>query len=262
VSDVLVLLPPSEGKAGGGAGPVWHATATGEGPLGPARRRAVDALTAALDDPAIEPAAVLRYASNEVLARAVAVDRAVDRAGTRPAIERYTGVVLDGLDRETLTAGERRCLDGITWFVSGLWGLVAATDPVPDYRVKIGAALPGLGVLGTWWRPQVTPVIEELAAGRWVWNLLTAEHGRVWTPGGSAVAVATVGFTAADGGRRGVSNYHGKQLKGRFLRHLVTTDPSSIDAAARFRSDGFRLDAAASRLTGERPELVFTAAEA
>lgn len=259
MTDAVLLLPPSEGKAAGGDGPPWRATATGEGPLAASRGELVAALRTALRDPATDAGDVLRYGSADVLARAVAVDLAVDDAPTMPAIERYAGVVLEGLDRGSLAAGERRRLDRRTWFVSGLWGVVAATDPIPDYRVKIAAKLPGIGVLGTWWRPRVTTVLEEITAGRLAWDLLTTEHGRVWRPAGAARAIATVEFTTVARGRRGVSNYHGKHLKGRFARHLVTTDPDDLEAAADFTADGWALDAGASTLAGDRPHLVFTA---
>lgn len=259
MTDAVLLLPPSEGKTPGGDGPPWRATTTGDGPLVAARRELVDALRTALQDPAVDPADVLRYGSAEVLAQAVATDLAVDDAATLPAVERYAGVVLDGLDPASLPAAARRRLLRSTWFVSGLWGLVAATDPIPDYRVKIGAKVPGIGVLGTWWRPHVSPVVDRLVEARLVWDLLTTEHGRVWRPGGTAAAIATVSFTTRSRGTRGVSNYHGKHLKGRFARHLVTTDPGDLDAAAGFSSDGWELDAGASTLAGDRPHLVFTA---
>ncbi|MBW3618953.1 MAG: peroxide stress protein YaaA [Actinobacteria bacterium] len=259
MTDALLLLPPSEGKTPGGDGPPWRDTATGTGPLAPARAELVEALGRALRSRRVDPADVLRYGSADVLARAVVVDLAVDAAATTPAVERYAGVVLEALDRGSLPAAARRRLDRSTWFVSGLWGLVAATDPIPDYRVKIGARVPGLGVLGTWWRPQVTAALDELSGGRFVWDLLTTEHGRVWRRGDGARAVATVAFTTRSRGPRGVSNYHGKHLKGRFARHLVTTGAADVEAAAGFTADGWELDAGASALAGDRPHLVFTA---
>lgn len=254
----LLLLPPSEGKADGGDGAPWRDTATGREPLAAARAELVETLGVALRDPAQDAEAVLRYGSEDVLARAVALDLEVDTAPTVPAIERYTGVVLDAVGRPELTRQARARLDETVWFVSGMWGLVAATDPIPDYRLKIGAKVPGLGVLGTWWRSKVTPVVEELAESRLVWDLLTTEHRRVWRPAGAARAVASVDFRTAERGRRGVSNYHGKHLKGRFVRHLVTVG-ADLDAATSFTHEGWTFDRAASDLDGAAPQLVFTA---
>lgn len=258
MTGAVLLLPPSEGKAAGGDGPPWRGTSTGDGPLAADRRELVEALERSLRDPAVDAADVLRYGSDDVLTRAVEVDLAIDTAPTMPAIERYTGVVLDGIDRPTLGVAGRRRLDRDTWFVSGCWGLLAATDPVPDYRVKIGAKVPGLGVLGTWWRSRVTPVLDELVTDRLVWDLLPTEHARVWRPSGTAAAIATVEFTTRARGRRGVSNFHGKQLKGRFARHLASTDPTDVAAASSFSADGWSLDPDASTLEGADLHLVFT----
>lgn len=256
--DVLILLPPSEGKAEGGTGPVWHRSPLAAEPLGPHRSRLVAALRDSLADPSVDPAHVLRYGSPRVLERAVQTDLAIDDAPTLPALERYTGVVVDGLDRGSLSAPGRRRLEATTWFVSGLWGLVAATDPIPDYRLKSSARVPGIGTPATWWRPHVSAALDTLADSRLVWNLLTNEHGRMWRSRGTAWAVATVVFTTVERGTRGVSNHHGKHLKGRFVRHLVETDPADLEVAAGFRCDGWSLDPEASRLSGTGPELVFT----
>lgn len=257
VADAVVLLPPSEGKAGGGDGPPWRSTPLAGGVLGPPRAELVDALTATLRDSDVDPASVLRYGSAAVLDRAVETDLRLDTSPTLPAVERYTGVVLDGVDRPGLSPAARRRLDTSTWFLSGLWGPVAATDPLPDYRLKAGARVPGLGVVATWWRPRASVVLDDLVAGRLVWDLLTQEHGRMWRRGGSAAAVATVRFTTVDRGPRGVSNFHGKYLKGRFVRHLMTARSADVRAASGFTCDGWRIDEAASVLSGPAPELVF-----
>lgn len=262
MSDALILLPPSEGKAAGGDGPPWGLTTLAEGPLAADREQLVTALLATLQRKRGKLDEVLRYGSDDLLALAVETDLRVPTAPTMRAVERYTGVVLDGIDLGSCSATARDRLDRSVAFVSGLWGLVGAADPIPDYRVKIGAKVPRLGVLGTWWRSRVSPVVDDLATDRTVWNLLTLDHGRVWREAATPARVGTVEFTTVERGRRGVSNYHGKLLKGRFVRHLVDTDPSSVEAAAGFTSEGWKLDPAASTLTGDRPTLVFTAPEA
>lgn len=110
------------------------------------------------------------------LARALAEWEALDTAPTLPAAERYTGVVWGALDVAGLGRAARRRLDARVLVPSGLWGLVAATDPVPPYRLKMGARLPELGRLATMWRPRVTPLIDARAAGGWVIDLLPDQH--------------------------------------------------------------------------------------
>ena len=60
--------------------------------------------------------------------------------------------------------------------VSGLFGVVAPPDPIPHYKLKMSAALPGTGRLSTWWRPRLTAALAEQLRGRVVWDLLPQEH--------------------------------------------------------------------------------------
>jgi hypothetical protein len=42
---------------------------------------------------------------------------------------------------------------GMSLMGGGLWGVVAPRDPIPDYKLKMGASIGRLGKLSTWWRP-------------------------------------------------------------------------------------------------------------
>src|SRR5688572_8680634 len=94
----------------------------------------------------------------EVLRAARAAGATPRRAPTRPAMARYTGVLYQELAWSTLPAAARGRGDAQVRTVSGLWGLVAPTDPIPPYRLKMSASLDGLGRLSTWWRPRLAPV--------------------------------------------------------------------------------------------------------
>ncbi len=59
-----------------------------------------------------------------------------------PAIERYSGALYEALDASALTTARRRRLDGSVLILSGLWSAVAPRDPIPDYKLKMGATLP------------------------------------------------------------------------------------------------------------------------
>ena len=117
-----------------------------------------------------------------------------------PAIERYTGVLYDALDHRSLSAAHRRRLDASVVIFSGLWGAVAPADPIPDYKLKMGAALAPMGKLSTWWRAPLSARLGELAAGRHVWNLLPNEHAAAWDPP-DGLEQWTVRFLQRRGGR-------------------------------------------------------------
>jgi uncharacterized protein len=233
----LVLLPPSEGKASGGDGPPWSDAARAFPALDPARREVIRALrTAMRQGPA--HAAKLLGVGDLAAEPAICANLIIDSAPTRPAFERYTGVLFDAMDYAGLPAKLRRRVDEQVIVLSALWGAVAPRDPIPDYKLKMGASLPGLGRLATWWRPALGPVLDEHVAKRTVWNLLPGDHASAWKPGGSAAGVISVRFlddVERNGRRELVTVSHwNKLLKGALVRHVVTNQLREPDGLARF----------------------------
>lgn len=236
----LILLPPSEGKAPGGDGPHWT---RGSMPihLDTERARVIRALVKAMKDD--EPGrARLLDVKGKALAAATAADRAVTKAPTMPAIERYTGVLYDALDHRSLSAAHRRRLDASVVILSGLWGAVTPADPIPDYKLKMGAALPPMGKLSTWWRAPLSARLGELAAGRHVWNLLPNEHAAAWDPP-DELEQWTVRFLQRRGGRVTTVSHDNKSLKGELVRHLLANPTIQPDDLADWTHPaGYRLD--------------------
>jgi uncharacterized protein len=105
--------------------------------------------------------------------------------------------------------------------VSGLWGAVSPADPIPDYKLKMGASLPRLGKLSTWWRRDLSAAIAERATGRGVWNLLPNEHQAAWVaPDGLEQWSVRFLEPRGDGSLVAVSHWN-KFLKGALVRFLV-----------------------------------------
>jgi uncharacterized protein len=247
--DAVILLPPSEGKADGGRRRGRRRVPGSFRRLDAARTEVVQALTAAMDDPAL--ARKLLGVKGEALDAAVAANRSLDDGLVLPAIERYTGVLYDHLDAGSLGEAARRRLDDEVVIVSGLWGLVRPGDPLPDYKLKVDATLPPLGRLNRWWRPHLTPELDRLARGGLVWDLLPNAHAAVWADPDAACALrVTAAFAQvrADGSRSAVTHWS-KALKGVLARHLLTVPapaPTRAEVAATleaFTHDGYRLDA-------------------
>ena len=214
MSDLLILLPPSESKATGGSGLPWHRRRHAHPTLARQRAFVAQALQETLRTQVVDPELIFGVGGLH-LDRAVRAGLTLDTAGTKAAVQRYTGVLYGALDWPSLDVEERRRGDASVRIVSGLWGLVAPRDQIPDYRLKMSAALPGLGTLSRWWKPSLTAVIGQVAAGRVVWDLLPIEHAAAWDPIG--VERTTVSFLAEG---KAVSHWS-KLLKGAFTRHLL-----------------------------------------
>ena len=176
----LILLPPSEGKAAGGTGTAWSAGSMSFD-LDERREVVIDALERAMRRSGPQRQRLLGV-KGAALASATEADLAIRTAPTLPAIERYSGVLFDALDHRSLPAAQRRRLNTDVCIVSGLWGPVTPADPIPDYKLKMGATLPRLGKLSTWWREDLSTALAARAQGRVVWNLLPTEHAAAWRP--------------------------------------------------------------------------------
>lgn len=212
---MVVLLPPSEGKAPGGEGR-WTPRSGAFAQLASARGEVVAAYAAALDGP---NGAKVAGATGPLLERAQDAGRrlARRRALALPAHERFTGVVWEHLGPADVPV-ERIAV------VSALLGVCAGDDPTPDFRLKLSVSLPPLGRLDRWWRPTLGPAIARWAAGREVWDLLPNEHA-------AAVALDGVVKVRFDG----VSGHDAKAVKGALARHVLLTG-----SHARFRWHGWR----------------------
>lgn len=225
----LILLPPSEGKAPGGDGPPWAPGTMAVAELDPGRARVLKAL--GRRHPArTEP--------------------------TLPAIERYTGVLYKEIDAASLTAARRRRLDERVLIASGLWGLVAPSDPIPHYKLKMSASVAPLGKLSTWWRPQVTAALAPRVDGALVWDLLPIEHSAAvrWDELAPHQRV-TVRFVDRDD--KTVSHWN-KLLKGSLVRWLVGRAATSVAGLEAFDHPlGYRVDPAATVRDGSHTAVVF-----
>ena len=231
----LYLLPPSETKTAGGSGS-FEAASGRFAHLGPQRATVAVALAAAMDDSAsIATITGLRPGRAAVAAEA---NRSVLGAPTLPAGSRYTGVVWSHLEVSSLSARERRRAGGIV-VVSALGGLFAFDDPVPDYKLAIGARLGAMGPLARFWRAAATDALAGVSAGRPVFDLLADEHRRAVDlaalPAGATVRVE---FRAATGTR--AAGHRAKAAKGCFVRHLLEAADPGVGAAEGFSWEGWR----------------------
>lgn len=239
----VILLPPSEGKAEGGRARTKWKPASGT--FGPALGAMRGEVAAALARQGGGTAPLLGVGGKH-LERAQEANRAVVGAPTLPAAERYTGVVWDHLDLERMTAAQRdRALPRII-VPSGLLGATLAGDPVPDYRLKMGARLTGFGgTMAKWWRAAVSQAVNDYAAGCVVVDLLPAEHRASYIPDPELIADHVVVDLVTATGKAG--GHDAKAAKGRLARHLLLTTPiiashkDLVAATKKFSDKAFRV---------------------
>ena len=224
-----ILLSPSETKSVGGPGGPLDIANLSLPSLTETRRTVAEHLVEMCgDDPAAARAAL---GLSEKLSAEVDLNADLFTAPTAPALTRYTGVLYDALDAEGMTDAQRARAGGRLWIGSALFGLVAADDLIPHYRLSAGSKLPGLGTLRSLWRPALAG-----AVGDWDESLVLdlrsgGYHQLGPVPGAITVDVVT---EFPDGSRKVVSHFS-KHYKGLLARTLATSRATIDDLTALLR---------------------------
>jgi len=233
---LIILLPPSEGKAESGkTGTRFTETSGTFGKsLGKQRREVVAALKQVRGG-----SPKLLGVSGAHLTRAQQANLAVHGAKTLPASQRYTGVVWDHLDLASLPLATQKIAAKNIIIISGLLGLVTAGDPTPDYRLKIGASLAPLGKLSSWWRDEISNALNKHCAGAVVISLLPQEHSAALIPDSESIKSYLHVDLATKSGKAG--GHDAKAAKGRLARHLLINRNDPVKALKSFKDSRFKV---------------------
>ncbi|GAA3851102.1 peroxide stress protein YaaA [Streptomyces lacrimifluminis] len=216
---MLVLLPPSEGKAASGRGAPLKLESLSLPGLTAAREAVLGELVELCVGDEDKAREVLGL--SEGLRAEVAKNVDLLTAGARPAGSVYTGVLYDALDLASLDAAAKKRAARSLLVFSGLWGAVRVTDRIPSYRCSMGVKLPGLGALGAHWRAPMAAVLPEVAGGGLVLDLRSSAYAAAWRPRGE-VAGRTATVRVLHAPTRKVVSHFNKATKGRIVRSLVS----------------------------------------
>ena len=226
-SPFVILLPPSEGKASGG-----HEKKPWSGELG--------LFGSALGDYRNDVASHLRTikggdqkllgVKGAHLEQAQADNCALVGAPSLPAWQRYTGVVWDHLNVASFDSASRTAAIKRIFIPSGLAGIVRADDPLPAYRLKMGARLSRFGNMATWWRDDITSAFVAHIKKTLVVDLLPNEHKAAfnWDNIPHVVHVDLVSMKGAV-----VGGHNAKAAKGLLARHLLQSGSTPLSQSLR-----------------------------
>jgi cytoplasmic iron level regulating protein YaaA (DUF328/UPF0246 family) len=207
---MLVLLPPSEGKARPEAGePVDLGSLAFAAELTEQREELIEAL-----------------------------DPGMREAPAAPAAEVYTGVLYGRLELPKLPAKARRQV-----LIAGmLWGFVRPDDRIPYYKLPPKERLDGIGPLAKYWRPALAEAVPD-EEGELILDMRSGAYTAAWKPK-QATLLAVRAFTEDDGERKAVSHM-AKAVRGDVARALLQAKKSPTDpeaAAALAESAGFTVE--------------------
>ncbi|HEY5943289.1 MAG TPA: peroxide stress protein YaaA [Solirubrobacterales bacterium] len=207
---MLVLLPPSEGKAR------------------PEREEPVDLGSLAFASQLGE--------KREALIEAF--DPSLRDAPAAPAHSVYTGVLFGRLELPKLSAKARRKV----LIASALWGVLRPGDRIPYYKFPPSTRLEGIGAPNAFWRPALAAALPD-EEGELVVDMRSGAYSAAWKPK-RATLLAVRAFSEERGQRKAVSHM-AKAVRGDVARVLLAarkapTNPEGVAAIA--ESAGFTVE--------------------
>jgi cytoplasmic iron level regulating protein YaaA (DUF328/UPF0246 family) len=240
---MLVLLPPSEGKAVPPEGePVDLDSLAFAAQFGERRAGLLDALERLAEVSVTRAVKMLGISKGQ--AGEVAIDAKLWSAPAAPASEVYTGVLYDHLKLPGLPARARRQV----LIASALWGMVRPEDRIPYYRFSAKARLRKVGPPATYWRDALAEVMPD-EPGDLVVDMRSAAYAAAWKPK-RATLLAVRAFSEEDGKRKPVSHM-AKAVRGEVARALLLAKqaPANVEAVAAVARDaGFEVELSGSNL--------------
>jgi len=255
---VLILLPPSEGKAEPRRGKPLD---VGADPLAQARRAVMDALVDLCQGP--EEAAIATLWLGPTQADDVRRNARLRDLPTAAAERVYTGVLYDALGLTTLDASaHRRALSRVA-IISSLYGVVRPGERIAPYRLGGGVTLPGLGGVAAHWRSHLDPALTAMAGNGLVVDLRSSTYAAFWRPAAPLPRpVVTVRVLHEVAGRRQVVSHFNKATKGRLVRALLEDgrDARTPTAFAGLLTDlGWQVEVGSPTAQGTRLDVVVAA---
>lgn len=213
---MLILLPPSEGKTPATGGDAVDPGALSFPALNSYRAKVLEALgTVSAHEDAL---ALLGVGAS--LRADVERNTRLHAEPAAPAHQVYSGVLYDALGYRSLTPVQRKKADESVLVISALWGAIRFADRVPAYRLSMGTALPDVGRLASFWKPQLTEALAAVTAGELLVDCRSSTYAAAWAPpAGQTVAVNV--FNDVNGVRKVVSHF-AKHARGELARHLLT----------------------------------------
>lgn len=240
---MLILLPPSEGKAAPAAGPPLDLDSLAfADQLGGKRASLLDALERLAAAP--RKSAAKRLGVSPGQADEVEIGAGLRSAPTAPAAEVYSGVLYDRLGLPGLPAVARRRV----LIASALWGVLRPEDRIPYYRFSSKARLGRIGPPAAFWRPALAKAMPD-AEGDLVVDMRSGAYAAAWKPRHSSL-LAVRAFTEVHGERKVVSHM-AKAVRGDVARALLRTKkpPADPEAAAQAAAGaGFEVELNGSNL--------------
>jgi len=212
MKDIIILIPPSEGKIE-------------QGNISPLKDIKEPTLSLIKKIQSQKENLEKFYGLKEkALNKAIKINQDIQQAKTCFALERYDGVVYKAIDLQSIK--NKRDL-GLIHIFSPLFGIIRSDQPIPNYKFKIDK----LGALSLW-----KPINRVFLNNKFIIDLLPkAYDGAIEYQEGIKVE-----FILLKQGKKMPAGHQGKHIKGRFIRWMIETKSYTPKEFNEFSEDGYK----------------------
>lgn len=240
---MLFLLPPSESKAIGGNPLSIDMVALTFGGMQPAR----DALYSKLVKFSKSKAGKAKFTKDQI-----ELNLNVQTAPTMPAIDRYVGTLFDALqgrglkgtptEHNTLSKDERERAKESVFIQSALFGLIPASNLIPNYRFSATTKIPGVDLKKHW--SEAHNVIWKRLECQQIIDLRSKQYAEL-APIPEHFECLTVEVYDIESGK--AMNHFNKKAKGQFVRANLQ-GAETVEAMAEAANLKLEIDGSAIKL--------------
>ena len=145
------------------------------------------------------------------------------------SIERYTGVVYQNLDWNTLSKEGKTFMEKNILIFSGLFGMTSPLTLIPDYKLKMNVLS-----LQYHWGPILTDALKDEDL---IFDLLPQVYRKAYKPNKNTIQIE---FKVESEGKSKAAGHYGKAVKGKFIRFIAQNQIQDLKYFKDFEYDGFK----------------------
>lgn len=208
--NLIILIPPSQGKVSGGT----------NFPL-----KQINPITKSLISSIKKHDPKKLYGLKEkVLLQTISINNQILTSPTMRSIDRYKGVVYSAIDYPSLN--NKSLFNDRIRIVSALFGLVKSLDLIPNYSLKIDK----LNSASLWLNEN-----SKQLENHFIIDLLPLAHKKaIFYKDGISVE-----FILIKNAKKMPAGHQGKHIKGRFVRWLIENNITNPKDFVKFNEDGY-----------------------
>jgi hypothetical protein len=160
---------------------------------------------------------------------------------TLPAIERYTGVMFKAMNYQNLSDIEKERANQSILFISGLFGLLKPQDYIPEYKLKISSKIKDLSIT-QFWKERLRGILELEIKDKLILDLLPQTHQKVLEY--NSLDTIKIQFAKKENGKLKQEGHFSKELKGEFIKYILKKEKITKEYIKAFtHSKGHTFDA-------------------